>query len=73
MMTKKLSTATTPLCFGFFRCRVDVLQSLFSRSTISFAEFNCLLRNSLRSKRFRLVLEQRKTEERDSRFWPREK
>ena len=50
MMTKKLSTATTPLCFGFFRCRVDVLQSLFSRSTISFAEFNCLLRNSLRSK-----------------------
>ena len=30
-----LSTATTPLCFGFFRCRVDdVLQSLFSRGTI---------------------------------------
>ena len=28
---------------------------------------------SLGSKRFRLVLEQRKTEERDSRFWPREK
>ena len=28
---------------------------------------------SLRSKRFRLVSEQRKTEERDSRFWPREK
>ena len=25
------------------------------------------------SKRFRLVSEQRKTEERDSRFWPREK
>ena len=22
-----LSTATTPLCFWFFRCRVDVLQS----------------------------------------------
>ena len=28
---------------------------------------------SLRSKRFRLVSEQRKTEEQDSRFWPREK
>ena len=28
---------------------------------------------SLRSKRFRLVSEQRKTVERDSRFWPREK
>ena len=28
---------------------------------------------SLRSKRFRLVPQQRKTEERDSRFWPREK
>ena len=28
---------------------------------------------SLRSKRFRAVSEQRKTEERDSRFWPREK
>ena len=28
---------------------------------------------SLRSKRFRLVSKQRKTEERDSRFWPREK
>ena len=29
--------------------------------------------SSLRSKRFRLVWEQRKTEEQDSRFWPREK
>ena len=29
--------------------------------------------DSLRSKRFRLVSEQRNTEERDSRFWPREK
>ena len=29
--------------------------------------------SSLRSKRFRVVSEQRKTEERDSRFWPREK
>ena len=29
--------------------------------------------NSLRSKRFRLVLEQRNTEEGDFRFWPREK
>ena len=28
---------------------------------------------SLHSKRFRLVSGQRKTEERDSRFWPREK
>jgi len=28
---------------------------------------------SLRSKRFRLVSEQRKTEERDFWFWPREK
>ena len=31
------------------------------------------LNPSLRSKRFRLVSEQRKTEERYSRFWPREK
>ena len=31
------------------------------------------LQNNLRSKRFRLVSEQRKTEERDSQFWPREK
>ena len=30
-----------------------------------------LLGTSLRSKRFRLVSEQRKTEERDSRFWPK--
>ena len=44
-MAKKLSTAATRLCFAFFRCRVDVLQSLLSRSTISFAEFNYLLRN----------------------------
>ena len=29
--------------------------------------------SSLRSKRFRAVSEQRRTEERDSRFWPREK
>ena len=29
--------------------------------------------NSLRSKRFRAVSEQRKIEERDSRFWAREK
>ena len=33
--------ATIPLCFEFFRCRVDVLQSQFSRSTISTAVF-CL-------------------------------
>ena len=45
IMAKTLSTATTPRRFGFLWCRVDVLQSLFSRSTISFAEFNCLLRN----------------------------
>ena len=33
--------ATIPLCFEFFRCRIDVLQSEFSRSTISIAVF-CL-------------------------------
>ena len=27
IITKKLSKATIPLCFGFFRCRVHVLQS----------------------------------------------
>ena len=32
---------TIPLCVEFFRCRVDVLQSSFSRSTISIAVF-CL-------------------------------
>ena len=42
---KQLSMATIPLCFEFFRCRVDVLQSSFSRSTIQhcsilLAEFN---------------------------------
>ena len=31
------------------------------------------IRQGLRSKRFRLVSEQRKTEEGDFRFWPREK
>ena len=31
------------------------------------------MHGSLRNKRFRLVSEWRKTEERDSRFWPREK
>ena len=39
-MAKQLSSARSPLCFGFFRCHVDVLQSKFSRSTISFAEFS---------------------------------
>ena len=33
--------ATIPLCFEFFRCRVDVLQSWSSLSTISIAVF-CL-------------------------------
>ena len=33
--------ATIPLCFEFFRCRVDVLHSKFPRSTISIAVF-CL-------------------------------
>ena len=32
--------ATTPLCVWFFRCRIDVLQSYFSRSAISFAKFS---------------------------------
>ena len=38
---KQLSVPTIPLCFGFFRYCVDVLQSWFSRSTISIAVF-CL-------------------------------
>ena len=38
---KQRSMATIPLCVEFFRCRVDVLQSSFSRSTISIAVF-CL-------------------------------
>ena len=38
---KALSMAIIPLCFEFFRCRVDVLHSKFSRSTISIAVF-CL-------------------------------
>ena len=36
-------------------------------------EKQCGIFPSLGSKRFRLVSEQRKTEERDSRFWPRDK
>ena len=39
----------------------------------SISESNCSNSCNPRSKRFRLVSEQRKTEERDSRFWPREK
>ena len=31
--------ATIPLCFEFFWCLVDVLQSYISRSTISIAVF----------------------------------
>ena len=30
--------ATTPICFGFYRCLVYVLQSQFSRSTMSCAD-----------------------------------
>ena len=37
---KQLSMATMPLCFEFFRCCVDVLQSYFSHSTISIAVFS---------------------------------
>ena len=36
---KQLSMATIPFCFKFFGCHVDVLQSYFSRSTISIAVF----------------------------------
>ena len=36
-----MSMAKILLCFEFFRCRVDFLQSQFSRSTISIAVF-CL-------------------------------
>ena len=39
-MAKQLSTATTLLYFGLLQRRVDVLQSYFSRKTMSFAEFN---------------------------------
>ena len=48
------------------------LQSLtqFETKTIRFTFHDPY---SLRSKRFRLVSEQRKTEERDSQFWPRKK
>ena len=50
----------------------EKLQETFDRaaSVRKWAQRVC---GSLRSKRFRLVSEQRKTEERDSRFWPREK
>ena len=37
---KQLSMATIPLCFEFFQCRVDVLQSQFSRSTINMSTFH---------------------------------
>ena len=40
IMAKQLSTATTPFCFGFYQCCVDVLQSKIWRSTISIAEFS---------------------------------
>ena len=29
VMAKQLSTATTPLCFGFFRCQSSLLHSRF--------------------------------------------
>ena len=40
VMMKQLSTATTPFCFGFYQCCVDVLQTKIWRSTISIAEFS---------------------------------
>ena len=43
------------------------------RESYGLARNEGFLSCSLRSKRFHLVSEQRKTEERDSRFWPREK
>ena len=48
--------------------------SSFSHRKVKFSRDDNFVRGrSLRSKRFRLVSEQRKTEEGDSRFWPREK
>ena len=48
IIVKQLSMATILLCFEFFRCRVDVLQSQCSRGTIGIAVFylqnlKCLL------------------------------
>ena len=48
-----------------------VLHFIFLIDTRRLKSFTSL--DSLSSKRFRLISEQRKTEERDSRFWPREK
>ena len=44
-MAKQLSMATIPLCFEFFRCRVDVLPELIftqydQHCSILLAEFN---------------------------------
>ena len=50
----------------------EKLQETFDRSA-SVRKWAQRVCGSLRGKRFRLVSEQRKTEERDSQFWPREK
>ena len=55
----------TLFCVTFF--------SLCTKKTAGKTSQTCTKSISLRSKRFRLVSEQRKNEERDSRFWPREK
>ena len=41
-MAKQLSTTTTPLCLGFFRCRVDVLQSLFCGIQCVYSSVLCI-------------------------------
>ena len=45
-LARTLSKLTSPLCFGFFRCRVDdVLQSLFSRQVQSALQNSCVYLN----------------------------
>ena len=55
----------------------DSLAGIWCENVINQVEIwssiQTILYASLRCKRFRAVSEQRKTEERDSRFWPREK
>ena len=54
-------------------CKLFYLAYLLPVFSVNLSIYVNHLRLSLHSKRFRLVSEQKKTEERDFRFWPREK
>ena len=54
-------------------CDVTVYKIITITTTIKFSDMSVFETQAYKLLRFRAVSEQRKTEERDSRFWPREK